>query len=113
MVLLWVLTVGVSDAARMPERVDLDWRPKILLTRGPYRFSRHPMYLGELSLWLGWAILYGSVAVLAAFMAFCVGVPLLAAREERDLESKFGDEYRDYANVVSRWLSVGARSVPR
>jgi protein-S-isoprenylcysteine O-methyltransferase Ste14 len=113
LVLLWVAAFGLTGAATMPERVDLNWRPKILLTRGPYGLSRHPMYVGELALWLGWAILYGSPAVLAAFVAFCIGVGRLAPREERDLESTFGDEYRDYANVVSRWLSVRARSVPR
>ena len=39
-----------------------------LLTPGPYTFSRNPMYLFELALWFGWALFYGSIAVLIGFL---------------------------------------------
>jgi protein-S-isoprenylcysteine O-methyltransferase Ste14 len=106
-VLLWLTLVGYSQRAQLPERVELNWDPKILMTRGPYASSRHPMYLAELGLWLGWAVLYGSIVVLAGFAILCVVVSLLAPREERDLEAKFGEEYRRYRARVPRWLGVG------
>jgi protein-S-isoprenylcysteine O-methyltransferase Ste14 len=86
--------------------VELNWEPKILMTRGPYAYSRHPMYLTELALWLGWAVLYGSLIVLAGLVALCVVVSILAPREERALEAKFGEAYRQYRARVPRWLGL-------
>lgn len=108
-ILLWLMVLGFAQAAKLPERVELDWSPKILLKRGPYAFSRHPMYLAELALWLGWAILYGSLPVLAGFIVLCTVVRRLGPREERDLEAKFGEQYREYMSGVPRWLRIGSR----
>lgn len=105
-VLLWLMILGFTQGAELPKRVDLDWSPKILLTRGPYGFSRHPMYLAEGALWLGWAILYGSVAVSIGFLIVCIGATALAAREERALEAKFGEAYRQYKTKVPRLLGT-------
>ena len=108
-VLLWLMVVGFVHAAKMLERVELNWRPNILLTSGPYRFCRHPMYVGELALWIGWATLFGSPVVLVCLIAFLIVVGRLAPKEERDLEAAFGEQYREYMNAVPRWLSVGWR----
>jgi protein-S-isoprenylcysteine O-methyltransferase Ste14 len=110
-VLCWLMVLGFAHLADVPERVPLDWSPKLLMTRGPYAFSRHPMYLGELALWLGWAILYGSVPVLVGFVALAVVVRVLAPKEERALEAKFGETYRRYRARVPRWVGV-ARGEP-
>ena len=103
-VLLWLLVLGLSLGSALPERVELDWSPKVLLTRGPYAISRHPMYLAEIGLWLGWSILYGSVAVLLGCLLVCIGAGVLAPREELALELKFGETYRQYKAKVPRWL---------
>ena len=83
-VLLWLMIHGFGQARKIPERVELNWRPKVLLAGGPYAFSRHPMYIAELALWLGWGILYGSLAVLVGFLAFCFVVRRLGLQEERE-----------------------------
>ena len=102
-----IVTVnGYAHFAQVPERVELNWEPKLLMTRGLYAFSRHPMYLTELALWLGWAVLYGSVVVLAGFAALFALVSVLAPREERALEAKFGEAYRQYRARVPRWLGL-------
>jgi hypothetical protein len=62
------------------------------------------MYLTELALWLGWAVLYGSIIVLAGFVALCVVMSILAPREERALEAKFGEANRQYRARVPLWL---------
>ena len=54
-VLIWVLFLGLAQTRNLPERVRLDWTPKVLLMRGPYAFSRNPMYVAEAALWLGCA----------------------------------------------------------
>jgi protein-S-isoprenylcysteine O-methyltransferase Ste14 len=105
-VLVWLMLIGFAQAAKMLERVELDWSPKIFLKRGPYAYTRHPMYLAELALWFGWAIIFGSPAVLAGFSILLIAVYRLAPREEQDLEAKFGDEYREYMSEVPRWLSI-------
>jgi protein-S-isoprenylcysteine O-methyltransferase Ste14 len=81
-------------------------RPTVALTAdGPYRFTRNPMYLGLALASAGIAVAFNAfwplplVAAAAALM-----VPLVIAREERYLESKFGDEYRRYRSQVRRWL---------
>jgi protein-S-isoprenylcysteine O-methyltransferase Ste14 len=76
-----------------------------LLSHGPYAFTRQPMYLSELVLLFGWAVFYGSIGVLigssVAFLAFnFVAVPM----EERILEARFGEVYRQYKSMVPRWL---------
>jgi protein-S-isoprenylcysteine O-methyltransferase Ste14 len=109
MVLVWLTVVGYAHIAQVPEWVELNWEPKLLITRGSYAYSRHPMYLAELGLWLGWAVLYGSIIVLAGFVVLCVVVSILAPREERALEAKFGEAYRQYRARVPRWLGIPRR----
>ncbi len=77
----------------------------VLVIRGPYRFSRNPMYLGLSAALLGAAILMGSLTpflVIPAFMA------LIADRfigpEEAMLEKTFGSAYAEYKAKVRRWL---------
>jgi protein-S-isoprenylcysteine O-methyltransferase Ste14 len=107
--LLWIMVVGLARTAELPDRVVLDWTPKILLMRGPYAFTRNPMYLAELGIWLGWVLFYGSVPVLIGFVGFCAAVRLVVRREERDMEAQFGEVYLQYQSRVPRWLEVTRR----
>jgi protein-S-isoprenylcysteine O-methyltransferase Ste14 len=101
--LIWVLVIVMSET---PKR--LEWgllTPAFLMRRGPYAFTRNPMYIGELALWLGWAIIFGSVGVLTGFVvALAVLNFLILPREERGLEARFGHLYVQYKNSVSRWI---------
>jgi protein-S-isoprenylcysteine O-methyltransferase Ste14 len=76
-----------------------------IVTEGPFRFSRNPLYLSLLGLYLGITLLFNTVWPLLLV------VPLLIAthygiirREERYLEAKFGDSYRSYKTSVRRWF---------
>ena len=75
------------------------------VTSGPFRFSRNPLYLGTGLVYTGIAIAADSVWVLALLVPALVimhyGVIL---REERYLEGKFGEDYRQYLASVRRWL---------
>jgi len=88
----------------MPERIELNWSPKLLLIRGPYAFTRNPMYVAEMALWFGWAVFFGSIAVLIGFVVLCVLVNIVVRREERDLEMQFGETYCQYKAAIPRWL---------
>lgn len=68
--------------------------------------TRNPMYVGELGLWLGWTVVYGSVAVLIGFVLLSVLVQVvILPREERALRAHLGDVYRDYEARTPRWFS--------
>ena len=75
-----------------------------LVTSGPYRWIRHPMYSAAL-------VLVAATTLLTANLVVGIGglimFGLLAARsrlEERRLVEKFGDSYRDYQNRTGRFV---------
>lgn len=79
--------------------------PAALVTHGPYRLSRHPMYLGMAAAVLGLAVILGTAT---PFLVVPIFVWVLAAKfipaEERAMERTFGQAYRDYRQRVRRWL---------
>ena len=82
------------------------WKPTTaFVVRGPYRFTRNPMYVGMVLVNIGIAALANSLWPL---LVLPVSVALVRwgviAREERYLERKFGAEYRAYKERVRRWL---------
>lgn len=76
-----------------------------LVTSGPYRFTRNPMYLGMAFLYIAFAFAFGVIWALALLPVVILIVDrLLIAREEPYLEQKFGRAYHDYKARVRRWL---------
>jgi protein-S-isoprenylcysteine O-methyltransferase Ste14 len=76
-----------------------------LVTDGIYRWTRNPMYLGLLTLLIGWAIRLGSLSpflIPPAFVLILTQVQILP--EERHLRSRFGNDYDRYCKSVGRWL---------
>lgn len=78
---------------------------KLVVIDGPFRFSRHPMYLGFLGVLGGMAILAGTVTPLIVFglMIWLFTVHFVIP-EERHMEAQFGDQYREYKARVRRWF---------
>jgi protein-S-isoprenylcysteine O-methyltransferase Ste14 len=65
------------------------------VTSGPYRYVRHPLYLGEAMMMLGLCLMIGTSLALL-FWAFLNALQVIRARiEERKLASQF-EEYRRY-----------------
>ena len=78
---------------------------KTLITSGPYRFSRNPLYLGgNVFIFFGAALLFGSPTALLATALHIPLVDLFIRREEKQLEREFGEEWRSYRKRVRRWL---------
>jgi len=76
-----------------------------LVTTGPFRFSRNPLYVGLTLAYLGGALLTNSVWVLALLVPVLLVMHYgVVRREERYLEAKFGDAYRAYRGRVRRYL---------
>ena len=76
-----------------------------LVTGGPFRFSRNPLYLALTVIYLGAAGLLNSlwpVLLLPAVLWFMHWAVII--REERYLEREFGPAYQEYKARVRRWL---------
>lgn len=76
-----------------------------LITGGPFRFSRNPLYVSLVLLYVGITLWLGVLwpIVLLPALVFLVQ-QLVILREEAYLESRFGDAYRAYRARVRRWL---------
>jgi protein-S-isoprenylcysteine O-methyltransferase Ste14 len=76
-----------------------------LVTTGPYRMTRNPMYVGLTMIYLAVALVAGvlwPLLLLPAPLLLVAGVHI--PLEERTMAAAFGDEYRRYASRVRRWL---------
>jgi protein-S-isoprenylcysteine O-methyltransferase Ste14 len=79
--------------------------PRRLVTTGPFRFSRNPLYLAQLLTLLGIALAMNSTWFVAATILQLVLLDrLIVVREERVIRSTFGAEYDAYTARVRRWL---------
>lgn len=85
--------------------VRVGFSPPHLVTGGPYRFSRNPMYVSGLCIWFGWTLFFGSPAVFVALLLlWFIFAFRVIPQEERRLEKLFGNEYLKYKHSVRRWL---------
>lgn len=94
--------VAFRRAGTRPE----PWKPTAaLVTTGPYRFSRNPMYLGFTLLYLGLSLWFGGYwCLLLLPVVLAVMTSGVIRREEAYLERLFGAAYLDYRRQVRRWL---------
>jgi protein-S-isoprenylcysteine O-methyltransferase Ste14 len=76
-----------------------------IVSSGPFRFTRNPIYLGDLLIYAGVAMYFDSALALLLLPLVIVAMHFgVIVREERYLERKFGEEYRNYRQRVRRWL---------
>src|SRR5947208_1061362 len=78
-----------------------------LVDTGPFALVRNPLYVGNVLLWVGFA-LSARLVWLAPVIVVLLGLEYhaIVRWEETLLESRLGDAYRDYASRVPRWLPV-------
>jgi protein-S-isoprenylcysteine O-methyltransferase Ste14 len=76
-----------------------------LVSDGPFRFTRNPLYLSLTLIYLGVALLFNALwpILLLPFVLLVLRRGVID-REERYLERKFGEEYIRYKNRVRRWI---------
>jgi len=75
-----------------------------LVTTGIYAHVRHPQYLGFLLLTLGINFLWTTFSTLILWPILALLYYRLAKEEEKDMEEKFGEEYREYKNTVPMFI---------
>jgi protein-S-isoprenylcysteine O-methyltransferase Ste14 len=85
--------------------VDLARPTTAIVTNGPYRFSRNPIYVSLTLLCIGVAIQVDSLWVLLLTIPSILIVHFMVIlKEEKYLSEKFGEEYVQYKKSVRRWL---------
>ena len=85
---------------------------KALVTTGPYRLIRNPLYLGGFLIYLG--ILITTPSLFLAILGL-IGLPIIyigIVREEKGLERRFGEDYRRYKRNVPGWIPRTRTSTP-
>ncbi len=94
--------VGFARGGGTPAPIDA---PKMLVTAGPYRYSRNAMYIGVLSVIAGEALLFREPRlVYYLLIVFAVFHGFVTLYEERALLGKFGEAYARYTTEVPRWF---------
>ena len=97
--------LGFREVRQAGSNVDPYKPVTAIVTGGPYRFTRNPMYLG-------FTLMYVGISALANALSPLLLLPAILAvmrrgvieREERYMEGKFGDEYLHYKESVRRWI---------
>jgi protein-S-isoprenylcysteine O-methyltransferase Ste14 len=102
------LAVGLLGSREMRRaETNLDpYKPTTaIVTEGPFRFTRNPLYLSMVLIYVGIAALANALSpVLLLPMVQHLMRRGVIEREERYLEQKFADEYLQYKATVRRWI---------
>jgi len=100
-----IAVLGFREFARAKTPFDPHKSTQRIITSGPFRYSRNPLYLSLAMLYAGIAIAIDGIWIIAMLVPTLIilhyGVIL---REEAYLERKFPDAYRPYKARVRRWF---------
>jgi len=81
-----------------------------LVHTGPFGYVRNPLYIGNVLLWVGFALaarLWWLAPI--AFALLAIEYHFIVRWEEQLLLQRIGDPYRDYVARVPRWIPAGSR----
>ncbi len=101
---LWCFWDFINKGKGTPSPFD---PPKQLVTAGPYRYVRNPMYIGIILVVFGEAIMYSSVLLIFYLIFLLVFFHIsVVYYEEPKLRSVFGENYHNYLISVPRWMAT-------
>jgi protein-S-isoprenylcysteine O-methyltransferase Ste14 len=102
---LLVGLLGFLEVRRAGSNGDPREPTTTVVTEGPYRFTRNPMYLGFTLQYVGISALFNALLPILLLPAVQQLMRRgVIEREERYLERKFGEEYLHYKESVRRWI---------
>ncbi len=78
--------------------------PQVLVTSGPFAWTRNPIILSHALAALGEALVVASPAAVAIALLLGIPVQFVVRHEERALEARHGEAYRRYRDTVPRWI---------
>jgi len=96
---------AIVTIRRAGSRVETVKPTTTIVSSGPYRWTRNPIYLGMFLGQIGLAAEFDTLWLLIALVPFFLVIRYgVVAREEAYLERKFGEQYLAYKTRVRRWL---------
>ncbi len=108
---IFALGFAVSASGRLAfakagtEVVPVSKKNSSLVTEGPFRLTRNPMYLGILIGVAGLAIVIGNILAYVMILAFFLFANFISIPyEEEKMERQYGEAWRDYKARVRRWI---------
>ena len=82
-----------------------DGTPEVLISSGPFKFSRNPIYLGMLTILVGLAFLMSSLSAIIIAIVFGTIINFTwIAHEEKKLHELFSEDWENYSSKVRRWI---------
>jgi len=96
--MIWVhVSLGKNFSSELRIRSDQE-----LVTWGPYRYVRHPMYAASFLLTIGMGLLSSNWLIGAGVVGVAILIPLRLHTEEEMMARAFGERYRQYAATTGR-----------
>ncbi len=96
----WAQSSSISFKERQKDSIEMKD-----FCLGPYKYTRHPTYLGVTLLLLGFGLILNSAfVVLGTLLGFVITYFYFRPKEEKLLEDRYGQAYRDYKKKVISWL---------
>ncbi len=100
-----LFAAGVRNFSKAETPLPTNQPARILVTTGIHRWTRNPVYLGFLLIYVGIGIATQSAWVLFLALPLVLVIQYgVVMREEAYLERRFGGAYREYKRRVRRWL---------
>ena len=106
-IVLTIISIGAMFGFFKKHETEIEpWKTtSTIITSGPYKFSRNPIYVLACGVPIGLGLAFNSYWALFAFIPALIIVYYTAVKkEEKYLEAKFGQTYMDYKAKVRRWL---------
>ena len=102
---LALFTAGIGNFVRAGTPIPTNQPARTVVTTGIHGWTRNPIYLGMFLVYGGIGLAARSPWVLLLALPLAITIRYgVVAREERYLETRFGDTYRAYKASVRRWL---------
>jgi protein-S-isoprenylcysteine O-methyltransferase Ste14 len=100
-----IFVAAVRNFTRAGTPVPSNQPVRVLVTTGIHGWSRNPIYLGMLIIYLGVGVLLRGAWILLMFLPLAAILRYVVIdKEEAYLERCFGEAYRDYRAKVRRWM---------
>ncbi len=101
----WLMSIAMKLFSGAGTNVPTYLPVTALVTDGPYRYSRNPIYVALTLIYVGLAVLANSIWAIVLLVPVLVLMHYgVIAREEAYLERKFGGDYAEYKEKVARWV---------
>ena len=78
--------------------------PSGVVSTGAFQYVRHPLYLGSIMFYLGLAVSTASLFSLVLVLLIFIFYNFIASYEEKLLEDRFHEEYRNYKIKTGKWV---------